>query len=383
MTGTRQLHTLQVGKGWFPEQSGGLNRYYHELLRHLPAAGVEVTGLVAGSEQVAAQSGGVVRPFAPSRASLPARLGRVRRLVRTELQQHPASLFVTHFALYAAPCLDLLGDHPVVVHFHGPWSAESLTEGASTLAAGLKYWVEDAVYRRGARFVVLSQAFGRLLAERHGVPTDRIRVIPGGVDTARFAPAESRASARARLGWPQDRPIALVVRRLVRRMGLEDLIAAVELARSAVPELLLVIAGTGPLAAELERRAEGPVARHVQFAGYLPDDDLPLAFRAADLSVVPSVALEGFGLIVAESLAAGTPVLVTDVGGLPETVAGLSEACVVRERGPHGIAAALAAALRGTLALPTASDCVQHARQRFDWPVIAEQVRSAYAEALT
>jgi glycosyltransferase involved in cell wall biosynthesis len=382
MTGTRPLHTLQVGKGWFPEQSGGLNRYYHELLRHLPAAGVEVKGLVAGSEQVTAQSGGVVHPFAPSRASLPARLGRVRWLVRRELEQHPASLFVTHFALYAAPCLDLLGDHPVVVHFHGPWSAESRTEGASAVAAGLKYWVEDAVYRRGARFVVLSQAFGRLLAERHAVPTDRIRVIPGGVDAARFAPSEGRAAARGRLGWPLDRPIALVVRRLVRRMGLEDLIAAVELARSAVPDLLLVIAGTGPLAEELEQRAEGPVARHVRFAGYLPDEELPIAFRAADLSVVPSVALEGFGLIVAESLAAGTPVLVTDVGGLPETVAGLSDACVVRERGPRGMAAALGDALRGTLPLPSADACVRHARRRFDWPVIAEQVRTTYAEVL-
>jgi glycosyltransferase involved in cell wall biosynthesis len=376
---TQTIHTLQVGKGWFPEQSGGLNRYYHELLRHLPSVGVEVTGLVAGSDQVTAQSSGVVRPFAPSRASLPARLTQVRRLVQQELRDSPASLLVTHFALYAAPCLDLLQGHPLVVHFHGPWSAESRTEGANALTAGLKYWLEDAVYRRGARFVVLSQAFGRLLSERHHVPEELIRVIPGGVDTARFAPNLNRRDARIRLGWPTDRPIAVVVRRLVRRMGLEDLIAAVDLARKDVPDLLLVVAGTGPLAGELARRAEA-LSDNVRFTGYLPDEDLPVAFRAADISVVPSVALEGFGLIVAESLAAGTPVLVTDVGGLPETVTGLSEECVVHERGPLALAAALADAFSGRLPLPSADACVRHARLHFDWPVIAEQVRDAYAE---
>lgn len=379
MIATSSLHTLQVGKGWFPEQSGGLNRYYHELLRHLPTAGVEVTGLVAGSSEVTSQSNGVVRSFAPSKAGLPARLNQVRRMVQQELRDNPSSLFVTHFALYAAPCLDLLRDHPVVVHFHGPWSAESRTEGASALSTGLKYWLESAVYRRGARFVVLSHAFGRLLEERHGVPGDRIRVIPGGVDTARFAPTLTRHEAREKLGWPTDRPIAVVVRRLVRRMGLEDLIGAVRLARQVVPDILLVIAGTGPLADELTSRA-ADIANNVKFAGYVPDEDLPAAFRAADVSVVPSVALEGFGLIVAESLAAGTPVLVTDVGGLPETVAGLSEACVIRERGAQGIAAALRDVIYGRLALPSADACVRHARRCFDWPIVADQVRAAYSE---
>jgi len=381
MIATGAMHTLQVGKGWFPEQSGGLNRYYHELLRHLPAAGVEVSGLVAGSPDVALQSSGVVRSFAPAQASLPARLNQVRRLVQQALRENPGSLFVTHFALYAAPCLDLLSDHPVVVHFHGPWSAESRTEGAGPITTGVKYFLERAVYRRGARFVALSRAFGRLLEERHGVPADRIRVIPGGVNTARFAPVLTRTAARERLGWPTDRPIALVVRRLVRRMGLEGLIAAVGLARRLVPDLLLVIAGSGPLGEELAVRAD-PVRANVRFAGYIPDVDLPTAFRAADLSVVPSVALEGFGLIVAESLAAGTPVLLTDVGGLPETLTGLAEACVMRDRTPPGMAAAISDAIIGRLPLPSPDACVRHARSRFDWPVVAAQVGQAYSEVM-
>ena len=87
---------------------------------------------------------------------------------------------------------------------------------------------------------------------------------------------------------------------------------------------------------ELEARcvAEG-LDRPRPLLGFVPDEQLPLAYRAADFSIVPSVALEGFGLIVAESLAAGTPVLVTAVGGLPETLEGLAPQCVVQERGPR------------------------------------------------
>lgn len=377
------MQTIQVGMGWFPEQAGGLNRYYLDLIRHLPDAGVGVTGLVAGSERVAAGSGGTVRAFAPIRCDIATRLQAVRAETRRALAQSPASLFVSHFALYAAPCLDLLGKQPFVVHFHGPWADEGRAEGASRVIAQIKHWLEHQVYRRAPRFIVLSRAFGQVLERRHGVAPDRIRVIAGGVDTARFDPPLSRSQAREQLGWPTNRPIALVVRRLVRRMGLEDLIAAVKLARWEVPELLVLIAGAGPLAAELEARvqAEG-LTQHVQLIGFLPDAQLPLAYRAADISIVPSVALEGFGLIVGESLAAGTPVLVTAVGGLPETIEALSPQCIVAERGAQALAASMVGAFLGRYELPSAAECARHAHERFDWSVVAGRVRAVYDEVI-
>ena len=116
----------------------------------------------------------------------------------------------------------------------------------------------------------------------------------------------------------------MTVRRLARRMGLENFIDAVDQLRKKEPSILAVLAGTGPLANELAALVEQKqLQEHVKLAGFVPDADLPLAYRAADLSVVPSIALEGFGLIVLESLAAGTPVVVTPVGGLPEVVSGL------------------------------------------------------------
>lgn len=381
--GGASLRTLQLGMGWFPDESGGLNRYYRDLVTRLPEAGVEVAGFVAGDATVVAASAGAVRPFAPASACLPARLMKLRTQVRRLLTADPERLMVAHFALYAASCLDLLrSGRPFVVHFHGPWAAESRAEGAGPLPARVKAALEAAVYRRATRCIVLSRAFGRLLEESYGVAPERVRVVPGGIDADRFAPNVSREAARRQLGWPTDRPIVLTVRRLVRRMGLEDLLDAARAARDRVPELLVLIAGSGPLAPDLESRAAAlGLDGAVRLVGFVPDEKLPLAYAAADLTVVPSLALEGFGLVVAESLAVGTPVLGTPVGGIPEALAGLSPDAVLPESGPEALGRGLTEALTGRLVLPDPDACRRHVRRHFDWPVVTRRVKAVYEEA--
>jgi glycosyltransferase involved in cell wall biosynthesis len=145
----------------------------------------------------------------------------------------------------------------------------------------------------------------------------------------------------------------------------------------------VLIAGRGPIEAELRRQIdELGLADHVRLLGFVPDDELPRAYRAATITVVPTVALEGFGLVVAESFAAGTPCLVTPVGGLPEAVQGLSTQLVLKDTGPTAIADGLAAALTGALPLPDARACLAYARTNYDWPVIAERIRLVYEEAM-
>jgi glycosyltransferase involved in cell wall biosynthesis len=331
---------------------------------------------------VPASSSGRVSAFAPDTSSLPARLLGVRRAARTALATG-VDFVAGHFALYTLPLLGLLGDTPLVVHFHGPWALESASEGDGRAKTWLKRQLETRVYRRADRCIVLSEAFRTLLHTTHGVPLDRIRVVPGGVDVDRFAVEAAPAAARARLGWPQDRPIVLSVRRLARRMGLENLIAAFARVRAAHPDALLYIAGTGPRRADLEAevRARG-LSDHVRLLGFVPDRDLPYAYRAADLSVVPTVRLEGFGLITVESLAAGTPVLVTPIGGLPETVGALSEALVLPDATVDALAHGLTAALRAPASLPSRSSCRAYARSTFGWPALARRTRDVYAEAI-
>lgn len=383
MTKYEPIRTLQIGKGWLPEQSAnGLDQMFHSFCRHLPPAGVEVSGMVAGSESVD-QVSSTTHAFAPDAASLIRRLYRARTLGRTLCDRKEIDLIACHFALYGAPLLDVLIHTPTVIHFHGPWSAESKAEGETRTTARLKALVERCVYHAGLRFIVLSRAFRNVLCTQYGVSEDLVRIVPGGVDANRFDVEASPRDARERLDWPVDRPIVLSVRRLTRRMGLSNLIAAMNQVSRKHPDALLLIAGKGPLRQELFERIQSEnLHDHVRLLGFVPEEDLPFAYRAADVSIVPTIEHEGFGLITIESLAAGTPVLVTPVGGLPETVGDLSEDLVLPDASIASLQNALTSALKGTLPLPRPERCRDYARAQFDWPVIARQVRDVYEEVL-
>lgn len=377
------IRTLQLGMNWFPEDAGGVDRVYYELLRHLPQHGVAVCGLVGGSPQVARDSGQRVRGFAPPTAPLLARWWALRQESRRMLAEQQPDLIASHVALYTFPVLDLIRSYPLVVHFHGPWALEVQVEVGGGLETKVKAALERTVYRHGTRFIVLSRAFHDILHRHYEVPEERIRLIPGGVDVGRFSVDLTRREARERLGWPQGRPIVFAVRRLVRRMGLEDLVSAIIEVRHQVPDILLLIAGKGALFTELQAQIESQGLKdNVRLLGFLPDEDLPLAYRAADLSVVPTVALEGFGLVAAESLAAGTPVLVTPVGGLPEVVSDLSPELVLSGSGSAPLAEGIRRALTGDMTLPDPEACRSYVRARYDWPVVAARVHEVYSEAL-
>ncbi len=377
------ITTLQLGMHWFPERPGGLDRVYYELSRAFPEAGVEFGGLVAGSERCNVETEGKIEGFAPADASMLQRCLKLRRKFAERVTKSKPDLIVSHFALYTLPILDKLGKLPFVVHFHGPWADEGAVEGNTGFRHQLKRWVEQRVYRRASHIIVLSDAFADVLKSRYDYPRQRIHVIPGGIDVQHFAVAATRNEARARLNWPQGRPTLVAVRRLVPRMGLENLISAIEIVRRDIPDIMVMIAGRGVLQAELTAQIEAlGLADNVSLLGFVSDDDLPYAYRAADLSVVPTVALEGFGLIAAESLAAGTPCLVSPVGGLPEVVAGLSSNLVLASPAAEDIAQAITAALRGDLVLPDAASCRAYAAAAFDWNIIAARIAEVYRLAI-
>jgi glycosyltransferase involved in cell wall biosynthesis len=380
---TQDIKSLQIGMHWFPERAGGLDRMYHTLVGALPGAGVAVRGVVAGSPRVAQDTQGAIRGFGPAAQSLPRRLMAARRALRDTLRSERPDVVSSHFALYTFPGLDVTRGIPQVSHFQGPWADESHVEGADSIGQKSKRMLEQSVYKRSSRLIVLSEAFGEILHRRYAIPVDRIRVVPGCVDVDQFNLPLSRADARRRLQLPQDRPIVLAVRRLVRRMGLEDLIEAMKRVKAKQPDVLLLIAGKGRLAEELQARiSDAGLEENVRLLGFVPDRHLASLYRAADVSIVPTVALEGFGLITVESLASGTPVLVTPVGGLPEAVAPLSSDLVLSATGPDAIADGLIGVLDGTLKMPSEEECRVYARENFDTPVIARRVAAVYGEAI-
>ncbi len=365
--------------GWFGEEPGGLNRMYAGLLGGLQAGGAAVRGVVAGDPRAAGVTPAGLAFFAPREVSAIRRLRACRRAIGAMLESEPVDIVAAHFALYALPVLDLVRERRFVFHFHGPWASESWFEGAGAVSMAVKRMIEARVYRRADRLIALSAAFAAVLERQYGIARERIAVVPGGVDADRYAVNGSRLETRARLRLPADRPLILSVRRLVHRVGLEGLIDAMAEVRRVVPDVLLLIAGGGALAGQLATRiAALGLQDHVRLLGFVAEDELPGLYRACDLSIVPSVALEGFGLATIESLAAGTPVLVTPIGGLPETVAGLDPALVLADASTPSVADALSRALRNPGELPSAESCARYVREHFHWPVIARMVQAVY-----
>lgn len=378
------FRVLQIGMSWFPEQAGnGLDRVFHALAQTLPETGVQISGVVVGSPRVARDTAGSIRAFEEESAPLVRRLLAARETIRSEVNWSQPDVVASHFALYTLPAMSHLKNLPMVVHFHGPWASESKVEGGSPLSVWLKSQIEKKVYHRANRFIVLSEAFRDVLVKTYHVDPELVRIVPGGADTRKFSIQVTKEHAREQLGWPVHRPIVLTVRRLARRMGLEKLLESAAIIRREIPEALILIVGKGPIRAELEERIQAHgLEANVRLLGFLPEGDLPLAYRGADLSIVPTTSLEGFGLTTVESLAAGTPVLVTPSGGLPEVVSDLAEELVCEGTSASDLADRIVPALKGELRLPTEEACRAYARAKYDWSAVAAKTRAVYEEVL-
>ena len=303
-----------------------------------------------------------------------------------EAIRNGANLIDSHFALYARPVLRRIPRHlPLVVHFHGPWTQEILIESTGLtgrLRAAFARKIERDVYARADRVITLSEAFKTLLHDSYGVPLERIRVIPGGVDISRFSATPERAEARRSLGWPADRPILLAVRRLARRMGLDRLIEAIAQVRLTCPDVLLLIGGKGQEEQRLRQNiADLNLGENVRLLGFIPDVDLATAYAAANVSVVPTIALEGFGLISVESMAAGTPVLGTPIAATPEVLKPLSQNLVFESATVADMATRIEGVVSGRIQLPDSASCRDYAR-RFEWKAVLPRIQSVFEEAI-
>jgi glycosyltransferase involved in cell wall biosynthesis len=370
---------LQIGLEWFPEQAGGLNRYFYDCCHYLPTENIQLDSLLAGSSQIHQDSSSRVITVAPAKSSLVQRWWETRSHYHQLMEQEEYDLIVSHFPLYTFSILDQLQDIPLITHFHGPWALESDVEIKRPVSIWFKKQIEKTVYGRSGQFIVLSQTFRDLLHQEYQVPIEKIHIIPGGVDIARFNIDLSPAESRQQLNWHQDRPIIFCIRRLAKRMGLENLITAMVQVRDRYPDILLYIAGTGALASALQAQIEAcALTNNVKLLGFVSDQQLPICYRGANFSVVPTIALEGFGLIVVESLAAGTPVLGTPIGGIPEILNPFAPDLLFAGCSPSDLATGIIEALSGERTLPSHQACLDYTQANYHWQAIAQKLKLIY-----
>jgi glycosyltransferase involved in cell wall biosynthesis/SAM-dependent methyltransferase len=262
--------------------------------------------------------------------------------------------------------------------------------GVAGLAGLAALWMaERACVHRAARVQVQSDFSTALLWKLYRLPAERIVKIGGGVDVERFRPAPDRLRVRVELGLPLERPIALTVRNLEARMGLDTLIEAMVPLVRQVPDVLLLIGGSGSRRAALEALA-GTLGldKHVAFLGFVPEAELASHYQAADVFVLPTRELEGFGLVTAEALACGTPVLGTRVGATPELLESLDAGLLFREATAEAMAADLGVLLARLAAEPRAAAelraaCRRHAEARFGWERVVDDLEATLLDVAT
>jgi glycosyltransferase involved in cell wall biosynthesis len=222
------------------------------------------------------------------------------------------------------------------------------------------------------------------LQEQWRVPAERVTVVQGAVDHARFRPvadADALAAVRRRYGIG-DRPFVLALSRLEPRKNFVRLIEAFHAARqeASLPHRLAIAGGKGWLFDAIFAKVEElGLQEHVLFTGFVDEADLPALYSAAEFFAYPSL-YEGFGLPVVEALACGAPVLAADNSCLPE--AGGSGAYYVKAEEVESIAQGLIQlASDGELRARLRTAGLAHAAT-FTWQRSAEQLLGAYRKVL-
>ena len=369
-----------VGTGWYPQIPGGLEKYLYGMTHALLKAGDTVDLFVLGDPHFDSERGHAYSIGQPN-TRLPQRMLAARQQFAKSFRE-PYDVINLHFAMNALPLIPFIKHtSPRVVNFQGPWGAESRAEGGGDLSVRIKEMLERFIYTRCDQFIVLSSAFKEILMG-YGIAAERIHVIPMGIDCEFFVEAADRRAVRAELGWPQDATIFFTARRLVNRVGVHELVQAAREVRNSFPNAVVKIAGKGPLHGELVEAINAlRLGDCVELLGFVSEADLVRAYQAADVTVLPTQSLEGFGTIISESLACGTPVIVTPVGGMPEIVAPLGADLIMDSASSESIATCMSRVMRGDIVLPDAGTCRAFAVKYFDWNVVIQQVRAVFTMA--
>jgi D-inositol-3-phosphate glycosyltransferase len=231
---------------------------------------------------------------------------------------------------------------------------------------------EGLCYERASVVLVVSEYTRERIAQRWPGVVPRLRTVVCPVDTDRFRPG----------GGPSDPPYLLLTARIRDpRKNPALLLRAFARVGAAHPRLKLVIAGDEPTAEIRQLAVDLGVAERVQFAGYVPADELPALYRGATVFVFPSLQ-EGLGISVVEAMACGVPVVATRSGG-PE---GLVQEGLTGRLVPSGDVAALAEAIDGLLRNPERRSAMgaasrEYALRHFARASIEALLRAAFREA--
>jgi glycosyltransferase involved in cell wall biosynthesis len=265
---------------------------------------------------------------------------------------------------------------PLVVSLHG--SDVFLSEKNAAIRRGAQH-----VFRRAAAVTACSDDLaGR--SEKLGAKNPV--TVPYGVSTDLFEPARGDTSAlRQKLGLSSDAPVILAVGRLVHKKGFEYLVDAAPKICAEFPETVIVFAGQGDLKEALEERSKSHgISENVRLVGNVDRDELPAYYALASVVAVPSVRddagnVDGLPNVLLEGMASGSPIVASDVAGIPQAVRDGREGLLVGERDADSIARAVLELLRSPERRERLGSAARkRAKESFDWSRVGERFEAIF-----
>jgi glycogen(starch) synthase len=377
-----------------PLIEGGLARHVRKLSEALVGLGVEVHVLTRGGEQatIEEEMGGVkihriVEPERPT--DLAEFVTWVERMNSDMLaagvdlgDRYEFDLVHGHDWLVASACDHLARryDCPLVTTIHATEFGRHqgwVDKHPQSHIHGVEKWIAN----RSDRVIACSLFMKEQIGEIFAVESERVTVIPNGIDPDDLPRDDPEELARLRSAFAApDQNLVLLIGRLVYEKGFQLALEAMPKVIEEVPNTRFLVAGSGTHEAELHKQAEDlGLMDHGTFLGWIGDDVLHSLYRISDLTVVPSI-YEPFGLVALEAMASECPCIAADTGGLREVVPLEGAGLRFRASDPEHLAeAAIQVLSDDDLSRRMVEEGLTHIRL-FDWNDVARQTLELYSE---
>lgn len=273
-----------------------------------------------------------------------------------------------------------LMNKPLICTMHSTEHGRSgLHNPDSYMIDGMEWW---ACYE-SSKVIVTSQSMKGEICGHFNLSGEKVDVIANGVDSEKYDINIDRRDVRRSFGVKDHEKLILFVGRLVPQKGVEYLIQAIPRISGRFPEAKFIIVGEGWMRSHLEWLADQSDQRwRINFTGFISDNDLIALTKSADVMVIPSV-YEPFGIVALEGMAAGVPVVASQVGGLAEVIEHNKTGVYAYSRNPDSIGWGV----ERVLSDPGYRDWLvkngyEKVRTQFSWTAVAEHTMDVYKRVL-
>ena len=378
-----------------PFIQGGAGTYAYNLAKELVKLGYEVhviTPRVAGCDKESVEEGLFVHRLSFLNKPFLAALSFWFSLRKdfASLEQHAGGFDIVHSnGLSAFSLGQKVVSSPRVVTIHHLERTTLKVLEASLLDRvrnlkgdiGISPLIEPLCIKRADRIIAVSQFTKQDIMDAFAIPDSRIEVIYHGVHPEDYVfPEEAKVKIRSTLGI-NSQPMILFVGGLAPRKGVDILLRALPQVLREM-EVKLVLAGSGNQRDYQQLAQALGISDKAIFLGRVPDNTLRLLYSSCDLFVLPS-RLEGLGIVILEAMAAGKPIVATNVGGIPELIESGQNGILVEADEEGKLASTIVNVLSdNSLARVIGENNIQKVREHYSWEVAAQKAEHLYNDLM-